>query len=458
MPDGVILRKFVDTNDDNVVDQWSYYKDGLEVYRDIDSELQRQGRPVPLVPHRRQPLGPGHERGRRDRLLEVDLGRGSRPPRSSRPWPRATPTASPGWRSTPRRTEVAGPGQGQGRRARPRRSPSRRPTSRQVGPQQKTVTAANARGCSSAATRPGMVPAGTDGSTKDLRVYENVVAIVRDGGKHGQVQIGTLVQVGDAWRVIDLPQIAAKARPTPAGGLLLPGLAGNRSEPAGSRRGDDEAQKLLADLEDLDKAARQGDARPSEQASYTAAGPTCWNRSPRGQERRRSGHVAAATGRHDQRRRAVGHVPRRRRAAGTLFEKLQKNDADKNLAAYVKFRQLTAAYALSMQAPRRPTSRRFRPKWLKRPGTVRQRLSQAAPTPPRPCSNWRSARSSPARRTTRRSGTSGSSRSFPIRPPRRRRPARQTRLDSVGKAIALSGQRARGQARSIWPSIAARSC
>ena len=37
--DGVILRKFVDTNGDNVVDQWSYYKDGVEVYRDIDSDF-----------------------------------------------------------------------------------------------------------------------------------------------------------------------------------------------------------------------------------------------------------------------------------------------------------------------------------------------------------------------------------------------------------------------------------
>ena len=36
--EGVILRKFVDTDDDKVVDQWSYYKDGLEVYRDIDSK------------------------------------------------------------------------------------------------------------------------------------------------------------------------------------------------------------------------------------------------------------------------------------------------------------------------------------------------------------------------------------------------------------------------------------
>ena len=35
----MILRKFVDTNGDNVVDQWSYYKDGVEVYRDIDSNF-----------------------------------------------------------------------------------------------------------------------------------------------------------------------------------------------------------------------------------------------------------------------------------------------------------------------------------------------------------------------------------------------------------------------------------
>ena len=34
-PDGLVLRKFLDTNGDNVVNQWSFYKDGVEVYRDI---------------------------------------------------------------------------------------------------------------------------------------------------------------------------------------------------------------------------------------------------------------------------------------------------------------------------------------------------------------------------------------------------------------------------------------
>lgn len=35
--DGRTLRRFIDTDGDNTVDQWSYYADGLEVYRDVDS-------------------------------------------------------------------------------------------------------------------------------------------------------------------------------------------------------------------------------------------------------------------------------------------------------------------------------------------------------------------------------------------------------------------------------------
>ena len=38
-PRGITLRRFLDTNGDGKVDQWCYYKDGLEVYRDIDSDF-----------------------------------------------------------------------------------------------------------------------------------------------------------------------------------------------------------------------------------------------------------------------------------------------------------------------------------------------------------------------------------------------------------------------------------
>ncbi|MFO1022463.1 MAG: thioredoxin, partial [Planctomycetales bacterium] len=36
-PNGQVLRRFADTNGDNVVDQWSYYNRGIEVYRDLDT-------------------------------------------------------------------------------------------------------------------------------------------------------------------------------------------------------------------------------------------------------------------------------------------------------------------------------------------------------------------------------------------------------------------------------------
>ena len=39
---GQILRSFADTNGDRVVDRWSYYRDGQEVYRDIDANFNRR--------------------------------------------------------------------------------------------------------------------------------------------------------------------------------------------------------------------------------------------------------------------------------------------------------------------------------------------------------------------------------------------------------------------------------
>ncbi len=50
---GQMLRNFRDTNGDNTVDQWSYFKDGVEVYRDIDSTFNRDARPGPVAEHRR---------------------------------------------------------------------------------------------------------------------------------------------------------------------------------------------------------------------------------------------------------------------------------------------------------------------------------------------------------------------------------------------------------------------
>ena len=39
---GQVLRRFLDTNGDNKVDQWCYFKDGIETYRDIDGNFNNK--------------------------------------------------------------------------------------------------------------------------------------------------------------------------------------------------------------------------------------------------------------------------------------------------------------------------------------------------------------------------------------------------------------------------------
>ena len=56
--------------------------------------------------------------------------------------------------------------------------------------------------------QPGLVPAGTDDSTADLVVYENVMAMVETDGKAQPLSVGTMVKVGDTWRLIDLPNLS----------------------------------------------------------------------------------------------------------------------------------------------------------------------------------------------------------------------------------------------------------
>src|SRR3954452_13720921 len=39
---GQLLRRVLDTNGDNRVDQWCYFKDGIEIYRDIDGNFNNK--------------------------------------------------------------------------------------------------------------------------------------------------------------------------------------------------------------------------------------------------------------------------------------------------------------------------------------------------------------------------------------------------------------------------------
>ena len=57
------------------------------------------------------------------------------------------------------------------------------------------------------AVLPGIVPKGEQGNQKDLHVYENAAVTISDAGNVRQIVIGTLLKIGDNnWRVLDLPK------------------------------------------------------------------------------------------------------------------------------------------------------------------------------------------------------------------------------------------------------------
>ena len=73
---GQMLRIFVDTNADNTVDQWSYYKDGVEVYRDIDSNHNGKADQCRWLNTAGTRWGIDKNEDRDDRRLAGDLARG----------------------------------------------------------------------------------------------------------------------------------------------------------------------------------------------------------------------------------------------------------------------------------------------------------------------------------------------------------------------------------------------
>jgi len=434
-PEGVTLRKFVDTNDDNVVDQWSYYKDGLEVYRDIDANYNGKADQYRWF----------HTGGSRWGLDPKETGVIASWKTISAEEVTAEVVAAIATSDAQRFTrllltpvELKSLGLGKSRAEGVAEKVDKAAAEfAAMSARQKTITP-DTTWLQFSANRPGIVPAGTDQSTKDVRVYENVVAIVENGGKHGQLQIGTLVQVGDAWRVIDTPQPMTDGQAdVTSNGFFFQASMPLRNEPAAV--GPSEAsQKLLAELSTLDNEASKA-ATPEEQARYTTRradlltqiAAAAKNADERGMWLRQLADMISAAVQ-------TGTGPDGADRLKSLFEKLQKNNADKNLAAYVKFRQLTAAYVLTMQAPKADFSK-IQTEWLK---TLEQYVGDypAAPDAAEAMLQMAITQEYAGQEDDAKKWYVRIVREFPDSPAAKKAVGAQTRLDSVGKVIEISGQ------------------
>jgi len=361
-PGGVVLRQFVDTNGDNVVDRWCYFRDGLEVYRDIDSDFNGKVDQYRWF----------HTAGSRWAVDKNEDGKIDAWKAISAEEVTAEVVAALSAGDADRfgrvalaASELKSLGLGSTKAGQlGKRLEGLATQFKELAGRQKAVTSAT-EWVQFSGNRPGIVPAGTDGSTRDLRVYENVVAIVQTGDEHSQVQIGTLVEVGEGWRVIDVPNpISQSDGQLASSGFFFQSAADGPSQMV-STGPSQETQDLLAQLEKLDAAGDRATSAKEragfharraelvEQIAGKAGSPSdraMWIR-------QLADMVSAAV--------QSGEYPEGVKRLESLFERLKKGGKDEDLMAYVRFRQLMADYGLSIQDASTEEFVKIQTGWLK---------------------------------------------------------------------------------------------
>lgn len=348
-PQGQILRRFVDTDGDNVVDQWRYYHHGLEVYRDIDTNANNE-----VDQSRWLNMGGSrwgvdtNEDGKIDRWLRLSAEEASREAihamaaRDERALAtvlldaqdvRALGLEKPA--ADELLKSVANAGQ----------------QMRDILSKSKTITSATRWvRFDSSLLMPNLIPRESGKSDRDLLVYENVMTIVETGGKNGFVQIGEMVQVGDVWKLTSVPNpLEGDNLQVVAGGILMQPSIAALTE--GTVQLSPEVQKLIEQLQKLDESAPGPNAKREQAIAYntsrarllaqlaaTADGAEekeLW-------QRQRIDGIAAAI--------QLDAYPNGLAELAAIEQQLRSSAPNSTLLPYVTFQRLGVDYNLKLQA------------------------------------------------------------------------------------------------------------
>jgi tetratricopeptide (TPR) repeat protein len=265
---GQILRRFADANGDNFVDLWCYYQDGLEVYRDIDSNFNKKADQYRWFNTAGTRWGVDKDEDGR-----VDLWRVLSSHEVAEQVVFALKTRDPSQAQarfallllTP--AELNELGLGKDRADQIAASVKNAPAEFSKLLNEQKIVSPQSRYMDFGSARPATIPSGTGGSTKDVVVIDNASALVETGGKHEQVLLGTLVSVGGAWKLIGAPAIGGENQPGTFN--LLTSTPPAATSDAAEGGPSDEMQKLMAELERLD---RESDTlSPDKQAANIGA-------------------------------------------------------------------------------------------------------------------------------------------------------------------------------------------
>ena len=348
--DGRTLRRFLDSNGDNKVDQWCYFKDGVEVYRDLDSDFDGKADEYRWLGTAGIRWGlDTDEDGIIDRWKRISAEEVTEEVVAA--LAKADTKRFERLLVTGEELKNLGLGKEHEGRMRERVAEARRKFADLAKSQ--SLLGPNSRWIHFGANRPGVLAAGRNGALKDIVVYDNVAAVVEDNGKHSQLAIGTIVQVGDVWRLTGLPSglVEGPSSTTSAGFFFGDGIvqATGGGEPGAGLTA--KVQELVTELETIDEQLGT-EVSPTIQARLNAKRSdvleslaTAAQGTPEYESwiRQLADTVSAAV--------QSGQYPAGVERLAKLRDSITAAKQPRDLQAYVVFRYHSAEYGQSLQDP-----------------------------------------------------------------------------------------------------------
>jgi peroxiredoxin len=342
-------RRFVDSDRDGVVDQWVYYRDGIEVYRDIDSNSNRLADQFRWLNSGGTRWGiDSNEDGRIDgyRIISV--------PEATREVMRAIALKEFGVLESvlARPTDAA-------------------LMNRFMTQDQLKETASKARDAFTALTIqlshfstesqwqrielpiPMLVAGEAPDGSRDIDVYRNVQVVVQTGGRTDVLEFESIVLVGRAAKIVELPKVVTPRAPTVAqtktvfNGVPVDAPS---TEPAVDGA-DKEQQELLVQLQKLDEESVRNSKNEAATVRYHLQRAEVLDkladRSKTDDDRtewmkQEADSLIAAV------QTSGAKEPQER--IGRFQERVRSRDGKSPLASYVAFRMISADYFRKMQA------------------------------------------------------------------------------------------------------------
>ncbi len=265
-PSGQPLRLLFDSNDDGAVHVWSYYKDGIEVYREIDTTFKK-----PNLPDQYRWINAGGTKWGVDenRSGHITTWKVISAEEASQELLQALIAKDLGRFQALLLTEaeIKSLELPADQTARLREAVKGAPARFQAATAKLTDLSAKTNWIHLETGIPACIPADQTGGRYDLIKYPRATIMVETGGKSGMVPTGEMIQVGAAWRLIDGPgENTSTASITGAQG--------------GTEEMSPELLKLINELTDLDKKAPPfTDGPDAKVAAHHLRARICWRRS-----------------------------------------------------------------------------------------------------------------------------------------------------------------------------------